>query len=111
MLPHQDDRLRRRLPPGRPQGVPRAPRSNKIFIALANPPQTNYRETFAQPRRKLPLEPSCKPSQKYSPAPHRLKYKTEYNDEFVGQRIHHRPDFECLSREELKQYVMNILQE
>jgi hypothetical protein len=57
------------------------------------------------------VEPSCKPNQKYTPAAHRLKYKTEYNDEFVGQQIAQRAEFECLSREELKQYVMNILQE
>jgi hypothetical protein len=111
VLPDQDHRLLG-PPPHRPQRVPSSPRSNKIFIALANPQQTIYRENFSrQANKKFTVEPSCKPQHKYTPAPHRLKYKTEYNDEFAGQQIQQRAEFECRSREELKQYVMTILQE
>jgi hypothetical protein len=112
VLPNQNHRIQRGPTTHHPQRVPPFPFSNKIFLALAQSPQSIYRETFSkQANKKMPVEPSCKPQQKYTPAQHKLKYKTEYNDEFVGQKMPQRSEFECLSREELKQYVMTILQE
>ena len=39
----------------------------------------------------------------------RQKYRTEYNEEFVRQTIAKKKEFECLSPEQLKSYVMTIL--
>ena len=52
---------------------------------------------------------SCKPQEKYSPTPSKLKYRTEYTGEYVKQAIAKKKVFECLSPEELKSYVMTIL--
>ena len=52
---------------------------------------------------------SCKPKQQYSPNPNKCKYKTEYNGEYVKQELSNKKVIECLSPEELKSYVMGIL--
>lgn len=74
---------------------------------MDNPQQSNYREAFGGRTGGKAVE-SCKPVQKYL-AGSRQKYRTEYNEEFVRQTIAKKKEFECLSPEQLKSYVMTIL--
>jgi hypothetical protein len=54
---------------------------------MENPQQSNYQQTFNPRAKKINVEMSCKPSQKYNPNPNKLKYKTEYNDVFVEPEL------------------------
>ena len=86
--------------------------SNKIFIQMANKEQSSYQQTFnSTKQRKIKVEVSCKPLQKYTPYPNKMKYKTEYNDVFVEQSNPRKKDFDCLTKDELKKYMMAILQD
>ena len=38
-------------------------------------------------KKKIDKVESCKPKQQYSPNPNKLKYKTEYNGEYVKQEM------------------------
>lgn len=60
-------------------------------------------------RSKTKVEPSCKPVQKYNPTKTSMKYKTEYNEVYVERQIHKNREVECLTHEQLKNYVMGIL--
>ena len=55
------------------------------------------------------MEPSCKPIQKYKPNHNKMKMKTEYSEVYVEQALNRKKEFECLNNEQLKNYVMNIL--
>lgn len=39
----------------------------------------------------------------------KLKYRTEYSEKYVEQGSSDRSEFQCLSNEELKNYVLGIL--
>jgi hypothetical protein len=79
-------------------------------MMMPNPVDSNYRETFKAARAKNSegVE-SCKPHEKYNPTLSRQKYRTEYSGEYVKQAIAKKKVFECLSPQELKNYVMTIL--
>lgn len=39
----------------------------------------------------------------------KIKYRTEYSEKYVEQGSTDRSEFQCLSNDELKSYVLNIL--
>lgn len=55
------------------------------------------------------MEESCKPKNKIMPVLAKMKYRTEYSDRYVEQGSTDRSEFQCLSNDELKNYVLNIL--
>ena len=57
------------------------------------------------------MEKSCKPAQKYETSAAKMKYKTEYNDVYIERTLTKQKEFECLSPEQIKDYVMGILRE
>jgi hypothetical protein len=61
--------------------------SNKIFIQMGNRQESSYQQTFNTKQKKIKMEMSCKPIQKYNPNPNKMKYKTEYKDVFVEQSM------------------------
>jgi hypothetical protein len=69
---------------------------------------SSYQDSFKD-NKKTAVESSCKPRQKYNPNPNKMKYKTEYSDVYIQQKMNKKNDFQCLSPEQLKNYVMNIL--
>jgi len=70
---------------------------------------SSYRDEFKKGKKKQQQVESCKPKQQYSPNTNKLKYKTEYAGEYIKQDIKEKRVFECLSPEQLKSYVMGIL--
>ena len=72
---------------------------------------SSYRDTFVKVpnKQKAVAVESCKPKQNYNPTHGKMKYKTEYNGQYIEQPINQKKAFDCLSPQELKSYVMNIL--
>lgn len=79
-------------------------------MKLDNQPTSMYQETFKKGKAQT-IEASFKPNQKYTPSlqSSHMKYKTEYGEVYVEQCMAGHRDFECLTKEELKKYVMGIL--
>lgn len=77
-------------------------------MTLGNPQNSSYMDEFKTANKKMPVE-SCKPKHLYSPLPSKMKYKTEYSNEFIQQSVNEKKVFECLSPDQLKNYVMTIL--
>jgi hypothetical protein len=69
---------------------------------------SNYQQAY-QIGERVGVEPSCKPIQKYKPNHNKMKMKTEYSEVYVEQALNRKKEFECLNNEQLKNYVMNIL--
>ena len=79
-------------------------------MSMCGPAQrSSYRETFRESKKQVKAVESCKPQQKYMPTQSRGKYRTEYAGEFVEQPIRPKKVVECLSPEQLKSYVLGIL--
>lgn len=78
-------------------------------MTLGNPLHSSYMDEFnSSKKKKMPVE-SCKPKHLYNPIPNKMKYKTEYSNEFIQQSINEKKAFGCLSPDQLKNYVMTIL--
>lgn len=78
---------------------------------MKNQDRSQYQETFQNKSVNFHPEPSCKPRQKYEGQKSKIKYRTEYNGQYTQQDLNKKADFTCLSNEQVKQFVMNILDE